>query len=223
MARAAEFHTAFRCIALCAIALAAGAAPAAADDKRWQGFYVGVHAGLVTGSTQSDFPVPIDYTMTGALTGMQIGYNWQNGTQVFGIEGSVSHSSVQGSTVCDLDLNCKRDVNWLATVVGRYGLTFGNTLVYGMAGAAWADIDTDVSFMGMPFLTGSTTRVGWTGGFGIEHAFSSQLTARIEYAHIAFGSRTQDLIVCGCSATLPDRMDLTIDTIRLGVNLKLPD
>ena len=50
----------------------------------------------VDGSTQSDMPVHLDYTMKGALTGMQTGHNWQDGNQVIGREDSASHSSVQG-------------------------------------------------------------------------------------------------------------------------------
>jgi hypothetical protein len=45
-----------------------------------------------------------DYTVNGALYGGQVGYNWQSGLFVFGVEGSWSHSTIQGSTACVLVL-----------------------------------------------------------------------------------------------------------------------
>ena len=212
---------------LCAVVLTVGAATAIADgmpgsikdapaQKSWQGFYVGTHAGLVSGDTQGVTPVTsTDYELTGSLAGAQLGYNWQRGMYVLGIEGSYSFSSVQGSTACLIVLDCKRDVDSLGTVVGRYGLAFGNTLYYGMAGVAWADVGTKVSFLGATIDSVDTHRVGWTAGFGFEHALSDRLTAKIEYAHIDLGSDTQTIL------GVPDKVDLKMDTIRLGVNLKL--
>src|SRR5215212_9096052 len=83
-----------------AIAGLALAAPAAlADGYRpsikdapvafsWTGFYLGGHAGLVTGDTTGDVglggPLNTDFSLSGALYGAQIGYNWQSGATVFG-------------------------------------------------------------------------------------------------------------------------------------------
>ena len=57
----------------------------------WTGLYVGGHAGLVTGDTQGSVPpFTTDYPVNGALYGGQIGYNWQHGRMVYGVEGSFS-------------------------------------------------------------------------------------------------------------------------------------
>jgi hypothetical protein len=96
-------------------------APAGEQPFSWTGFYVGGHAGLATGDTQGDPGLgggllTTDYIVNGALYGGQIGYNFQHGLYVFGVEGSWSHSTVQGNTTCALLLECKRDVDWIATV-----------------------------------------------------------------------------------------------------------
>jgi outer membrane immunogenic protein len=126
-----------------------------------------------------------------------------------------------GSTACVAVLTCKRDVNWLATLTGRAGYAMGRTLVYGMAGVAWADVETHVSVVGIPLLSGSDTRTGWTAGFGFEHALSSHISTRIEYAHIDLGSANQGLAPAGGPVLVTDSVNLKMDTIRLGVNIKL--
>jgi len=64
---------------------------------------------------------------------------------------------------------------------------------------------------------------GWTAGFGFEHAFTNRISTRIEYAHIDLGSQIQNLTFTGGGALpgIPDKVDVRMDTIRLGVNVKL--
>ena len=146
----------------------------------WTGFYLGGHAGLVTGNTTGDpglgGPLSTDYSLNGALYGGQIGYNWQTGSTVLGVEGSFSGANIQGTTSCVAILECKRDIDWLATVVGRAGIAMDRSLLYAMAGVAWADVSTNVSIVGIPLLSGSETHVGWVAGFGFEHAFTNRVS-----------------------------------------------
>jgi outer membrane immunogenic protein len=97
----------------------------------------------------------------------------------------------------------------------------GRTLVYGMAGAAWADASTHVSFLGLPVASGSATHNGWVAGFGFEYALSNHVSTRIEYAHIDLGSANHSLATAGGTVLVTDSVDLKMDTIRLGVNIKL--
>jgi outer membrane immunogenic protein len=214
----------------------------------WTGIYVGLNAGLASGNTQGSIGRPdrggdneptlaridegssfgglnFDYEMNGALYGAQIGYLHQRGNLVLGVEASLSGSSIQGSDAGCLvfiaGIDCRRDVNWLATVVGRAGWAYDRILLYGLAGVAWADVDTSAKILNQPFLSGGDTHVGWTVGFGLEWALSNRVSARIEYAHIDLGSQTHNLRVLDTSFSVPDRVDLEIDTIRLGVNVKL--
>jgi outer membrane immunogenic protein len=188
----------------------------------WTGFYVGGHAGLVTGDTQGSVPpFTTDYPVNGALYGGQIGYNWQHGLMVYGVEGSLSSSTVEGSTACVGGLTCSRDLDWLASVTGRVGYAMGRTLLYGMGGVAWSDVHTHVGIGSVPFLSGNATHTGWIAGFGFEYALSSHVSTRIEYAHIDLGSETHNLAFVGGGPTIADKVDLKLDTIRLGVNIKL--
>lgn len=195
---------------------------AAAYPYSWQGFYIGSHSGLATGQTTGDVTFArTDFDMSGALYGVQLGYNVQHGSTVFGIEGNWSHSTLQGNTACVIVLDCKRDVDWVASVVGRLGMSVNRSLLYSMVGVAWADVNTNVSILGTSFLSGGETHVGWVAGFGFEHAFTDRISTRIEYAHYDFGSETHNLSPVGGGASLPDKVDLKMDTIRLGVNIRL--
>ena len=90
-----------------------------------------------------------------------------------------------------------------------------------MAGVAWADVNTNVGVVGLPLLSGSDTHTGWIAGFGFEYALST----RIEYAHIDLGSSSQTLsgtgVLAGIGPVLTESVDIKLDTIRLGVNVKL--
>ena len=195
----------------------------------WTGFYVGGHAGLASGRTQGDpdlgFGPPnlfsTDFDMSGALYGGQVGFNWQTGSTVFGIEGSLSGSSLQGNTTCAVLLECKRNLDWLAMVTGKVGYAWGGSLLYAMGGVAWGDVDTDVSLAGVSILNGGDTHVGWVAGFGFEHAISNSVSLRVEYAHVDLGKSDHDLGgTGGWKCCLTDSVDLKMDTIRLGVNFK---
>jgi outer membrane immunogenic protein len=189
----------------------------------WQGFYLGAHAGLVTGETTGAITglTTTDFDLSGALYGVQLGYNLQFGTTVLGIEGSWSDTAVRGNTACVVVFDCKPDMDWVATLVGRGGLVFDRTLVYGMGGLAWADVSTNVSALGTTLLSASETHTGWVAGFGFEHMLSSHITTRIEFAHFDLGSATHNLTSTVGGLTIPDKVDVKMNTIRLGVNIKL--
>lgn len=190
----------------------------------WQGFYVGGHAGLATGDTQGSVAgtTLTDFNINGGLYGGQVGYNWQRGVAVLGLEGSWSQSTIQGNSACLVVLDCKRDVDWVATLTGRVGMAFGHSLLYGMGGVAWGDVNTNVSIVGVPLLTGSETHTGWVAGFGFEQMLMSRVSFRVEYAHVDLGSEDHQLsIVGGGGPVVTDKVDIKMDTIRLGVNVKL--
>lgn len=203
----------------------------------WTGFYIGGQAGLLAGDTQGrpnlgcladeDFCFlaerffSTDYDMTGGLYGGQIGYNFQwSGGGVVGIEASLVGSNANGDGPSGLGLLVsEREVDWLATVTGRAGYAFGRSLIYVKGGVAWADINTDVRIGGIQILSGGETHVGWTAGIGYEHAITDRVTARLEYAHIDFGSEDHTLKFGGVPLLRSD-VEAEFDTLTLGINYK---
>lgn len=213
----------------------------------WTGFYVGGHAGIGTGDTSGVpqsltipagpvvIPIPpaigaffaSDYEMSGALYGGHIGYNFQKNNLVFGIEGSISGTSINGDGPAGLGLIVsEREVDWLASVTGRLGYAMGQSLVYAKGGVAWGKVSSTVRLGGIAVLEGDETHVGWTAGVGFEHAINNNLSFRIEYAHYDLGSETHSLSYNGALGGAPglfsieSDVDARIDTLTVGVSYK---
>ena len=172
-------------------------APRAAPEYfSWTGFYLGAHVGGAWGTIESELPLgggfalPISsHTINGFVAGGQVGYNYQvNPWLVFGVEGQFSWTDASGKTPCAplSILGCTTDVNWIATLAGRVGYTYGHTMLYVKGGVAWADTDHSVDFLGVSFLSASSTRTGAMVGAGVEHAFTSNWSAKIEYNFMDF-------------------------------------
>src|SRR5262245_21385479 len=84
--------------------LVIGASAVHAGD-RWEGAYVGLHAGYgwgdvsVKDTTGGVAPGPFDYTAKGYLGGATAGYNLQAGIAVVGIEGDIGYLRLKGSGI----------------------------------------------------------------------------------------------------------------------------
>jgi outer membrane immunogenic protein len=75
----------------------------------WSGFYIGGNIGYGTGRARTSFdpypagvftalaPTTLRFDETGALGGGQIGYNWQAGSFVYGLEADIQKSDLSGS------------------------------------------------------------------------------------------------------------------------------
>ena len=83
------------------------------------------------------FPVGTQFTptdMDGFIGGGRIGFNYQAGMMVFGIEGEGSWSNINGSSrtnsvaVAGTFVDTDRDLKWLTTVAGRLGIANNNWL-----------------------------------------------------------------------------------------------
>ncbi|KAB2913133.1 MAG: porin family protein [Hyphomicrobiaceae bacterium] len=169
----------------------------------WTGLYVGAHIGY--GWSDVDWQGGAR-DGSGALAGAQIGYLWQSGALVWGVEADASSSWVDGGG---------HDINWLASVRGRLGAAINNnrTLLYATAGGAWADAD----YAAAGFGTLSDTHFGWVAGGGIEHMLAPNVTARVEYLYYGFDSITAPAGVLGAGATT---VDPSVQTVRFGLNFK---
>jgi outer membrane immunogenic protein len=193
------------------------AAPPPMPLYSWSGLYVGGHAGY--GWTDIDWTAAgstVNDDGTGWFGGGQIGYNWQRGSLVFGVEADISGTGIEGSTACpNPAADCSHAINWLASVRGRLGVAANanRTLFYATAGGAWADVDYGAT--GRPGF--SDTQFGWVAGGGIEHMLTPKLSARVEYLYYAFDGATAP---AGTLAAGAVDLDPSLHTVRFGLNLK---
>ncbi len=112
-----------------------------------------VTCGGIGGSTCAP---PTSFNVSGALGGLQVGYNWQfNRNWLLGIETDFNWPEIRGTGVSNFflpfitpaasNIQATQDVNWFGTVRGRLGFVpADNMLVYGTAGFAYGRVAENV-------------------------------------------------------------------------------
>jgi outer membrane immunogenic protein len=206
----------------------------------WTGFYVGAHVGAGWGTKNFDYndlttgapflwdsAVPIN----GALGGGQVGYNWQSGWTVFGIEADGSWADLTGHSICNTTtffLNCSAKTSAIATLTGRLGGSIDRALIYVKGGVAWDRDRYTISNVALPPLATafssslSDDRTGWTLGMGIEYAFVNNWSAKLEYDYMDFGTKRGNFPATSTAigASNFTNWDLTqrIHTMKVGIN-----
>jgi outer membrane immunogenic protein len=134
---------------------------------------------------------------TGGAIGGLLGYNWQTGNFVYGLEGDWIWTGVKTAPqngIFDFHADSSFDVRWIATVRGRAGLALDATLIYFTGGVAVGRVNNDYAvindFAGNIFarFTQDRTKVGWTAGIGVEHMFGPHWTARAEVRYVDLGT-----------------------------------
>jgi outer membrane immunogenic protein len=191
----------------------AGVLPASYD---WTGFYIGGHVGY--GWSQKGwtdgFGLNINNDVDGVLGGGQVGFNYQVGQFVFGIEGDFTGTGIRGSTTA-LGATIDNRVDWTSTVTGRAGLAFDRWLVYGKGGVAWAGDRYSTNRYTVGTSEIKDTRIGWTAGAGVEWAFAPQWSAKAEYNYMDFGSKDYSF-----APGFTTNIDQQVHEVKLGVNYK---
>lgn len=192
----------------------------------WTGFYVGGHAGYgwsdasatlegllngVASPADAFFigtpPIPNSYATRprGFVGGGQLGFNYQAGKWVAGIEADYSYAKVNGEdsysnsfTFAFLGINRNvlfaqsQSLDRLATIRARLGFTPVDTLlIYVTGGAAFARVHFSTSSTFLPISaiasfsgTGSANLTGWTAGAGAEYALSRNWSVKLEYLYV---------------------------------------
>jgi outer membrane immunogenic protein len=190
-------------------------APVFAAPYNWTGFYVGVNGGGGFGtSTWSGATGSSGFNTSGGVVGGTVGYNYQMGQTVFGLEGDLDWSNIRGNTTTGICAGgtCETRNNWLGTARGRIGYAFDRFMPFVTGGAAFGDIKaTPVGFGSQ-----TTTKAGWTLGAGGEFAVAGPWTAKLEYLYVDLGKGTCGTIVCGVATDVNFHTNL----VRAGLNYR---
>jgi outer membrane immunogenic protein len=186
-------------------------APVYAPAFSWTGFYIGLNGG--GGFGRSVWDTTGGFDISGGLVGGTVGYNYQFGQAVAGIEADIDWADINGSTTTGCATGCKTSDDWLSTVRGRLGYAADRFMPFITGGAAFGDIKATTP----AFAGSSTTNAGWTLGAGLEFALAQNWTAKAEYLYVDLGKFN-----CGtsCSALASDNVSFTTNLVRAGVNYK---
>jgi outer membrane immunogenic protein len=200
--------------------------PAAVPIYSWSGFYIGGHAGYGWGEPDStvDFNDPVfaegpilpaapasySKTVDGFIGGGQLGWNYQIGSFVAGLEADISYADIKGGASAAAPLlppfittfaySESQSLKWFGTVRGRLGYTpTSNWLLYATGGLAYGEVQAQTHLVFFDILgatsaryqgAGSETNLGWTIGGGAEVAFAGNWSVKLEYLYYDLGTVT---------------------------------
>jgi outer membrane immunogenic protein len=206
----------------------------------WAGFYIGANVGSLLGRDPSALTAAPGFTEQfhlvpdGYAGGGQIGYNWQAGAWVFGLEADLQGSFSRDKDACvafcapTASASLKQTLPWFGTARGRLGYSLGSTLFYGTGGFAYGQTKTELSeFSTAGFQSVSLTRSrgGWTAGAGIESPlklfsifglFGPNWTAKTEYLYVDLGRTTDNFVALATPQAFATRT--TEHIFRGGIN-----
>lgn len=199
---------------------AGGAFDTAPTTPSWQGFYLGGHLGagfsddlfsdriksIYEDDEYTDYETDFNDD-AGFIGGGHIGYNFQRGNIVFGVEGDISYSDIENTlnySVYDKELDNflsentekKIELDYLASIRARLGYASDKFLVYGTLGVAFTEVkgSTDRIEFEYPdtetqYLSNSSDEENLTGfviGGGAATKLTDKISARAEALHYTF-------------------------------------
>lgn len=156
----------------------------------WTGVYIGAQAGYGWGDTAiSDASAVPALTVDadGFIGGATLGYNFQSGQIVWGIETDFSYSDIGGDRTTGYYGASETSVDWLWTVRGRLGIDINGWLPYVTAGLAVADVGYGAD---SNLVSKSETVAGWTVGGGLEVKLDRNWSFKTEYLFVDLGKIT---------------------------------
>jgi len=203
-------------VTACLVALGA-AAPAVAADLAarpytkappmiqaaydWSGFYIGLNGGGGTSHQTWDLVGGLSegsHDATGGTVGGQVGYRWQTGPIVFGVEAQGNWADFSGdniSNVIPADRN-RTKIDAFGLFTGQVGYAWNNALLYVKGGAAVVDDKYSILSGATGALVASTSETRWGGtvGVGFEYGFAPNWSVGVEYDHLFMGSSTNNFV-----------------------------
>lgn len=212
----------------------------------WTGLYVGTNIGYGWGDNDPvgiriDPPNVIDRVgrleSDGWFAGGQIGYNYQIGSIVLGIEADLQGADISAgfgpnniNTTLVGTFSGDSTIEMFGTVRARVGLAFDRMMLYVTGGFAWANVDYNVTGIDGTArfdIRENTIFSGYVIGGGLEWAFAPNWSMKAEYQMINLGREDFSAVVLDAgvptgqlahTAATPE-----IHTFRLGVNYRFGD
>jgi len=192
----------------------------------WSGFYIGVNGGGATSHTSWNFGGASEgsHDATGGTAGGQIGYRWQTGPIVFGVEAQGNWADFTGSNVSHVFLgdSNRTKIDAFGLFTGQVGYSFNNVLLYARGGAAVVDDKYSIFSVPGGALLASTkeTRWGGTVGAGVEYGFAPNWSVAFEYDHLFLGSQTNTFTTPAGVFAGSDNIKQDVDLFTARVNYK---
>jgi outer membrane immunogenic protein len=170
----------------------------------WAGLFVGGTFGYGIGRNDSTLIIPATNAEAFFLSprgfdgGGIVGYNWQFGSWVLGLDADIQASTGSGYLTCvNLCAGATmidQKLSWFGTVRGRLGYAVGPALFYATGGAAFGEVKESINQTVAGNASFSHSQSGFAVGGGIENKLEflgllgPNWTTRTEYLFVDLGS-----------------------------------
>jgi outer membrane immunogenic protein len=212
----------------------AKAPSAAASVYDWTGVYVGGFAGGGFGNhnyNNGNGPTgnanfTVNYDSTGGIGGGEVGYNWQSGNFITGVEADGFWSGIKGgdaSQALGLGVLDQSNLRWGGTLRARGGIAVDRLLLFFTGGWAFGDILHTSTAPGVPVDQFTNNRSGLAAGGGIAYAITNNVIGKLEYRYYDFGryGRTgTPLTGLTPNGQLPYSVNSTYSVLTVGFDVK---
>ena len=142
----------------------------------WSGFYAGFSGGAIEGEEVLRSPTlgtMVDPAFSGTLVGLQAGYNYHQGSMLFGLELDAGISNSDGGKSCPnaFLFTCGAEIDKLASVSARLGWVNDRLLVYAKGGVLFGEVEAqilpNIPLVGVrnPLFTTDTAWGQWMDGW----------------------------------------------------------
>jgi outer membrane immunogenic protein len=201
------------------------ARPVAAPVYDWSGFYIGGFGGYGFGNQNVVQPgvnngfanFNANFESHGPFGGGEIGYNWQSGNLVFGLEADGAGTNIQGNDNFALGWNDANKLKWVASLRVRGGIAVDRLLLFFDGGWATGDITHTNTNPGVGVDAFTVHRSGLAAGGGIAYAITDNLIGKVEYRYYDLGTYHRDAPTNGAA---PYTVANTYSTVLLGLDFK---
>ena len=149
----------------------------------WTGFYVGANAGYGWGNVNANGWANVG-DLDGFVGGGQVGYNYQMGQFVLGVEADLQGADLSSGNNLGL-VNVKTE--YFGTVRARVGVAFDRFMPYITGGWAYGNVKTSIP--GIGFSSDRSHTGGYAVGAGLEYAVTNNIIAGVEYLYVDLGEK----------------------------------
>jgi outer membrane immunogenic protein len=161
----------------------------------WTGLYLGVAGGWgfgresFTDNSVGGIPpgTAINDRPDGGIFGGVLGYRYQAGAFVFGVEGTAAWADLADSVSPGAFATDGFKIRSLYSATGQAGWAFNQALLYVKGGWAASSVNASISSTIGGFASQTQTDSGWTVGAGFDYAVWQNLILGVEYDHFDLG------------------------------------
>ena len=207
----------------------AKAPSAAAAIYDWTGVYVGGFGGGGLGNhnyNNANGPAglanfTVNYDSTGGIGGGEVGYNWQSGSYLVGVEADGFWSGIRGGDASQaLGVVDQSDLRWGGTLRARGGIAVDRLLLFFTGGWAFGDIQHTSTAAGVPVDQFTNHRSGLAAGGGIAYAITNNVIGKLEYRYYDFGTYSRAGNPLTPNGQLPYSVASTYSVVTVGLDVK---